>query len=431
MRAYPSPRFGGTAKVPGDKSISHRALILGALAVGETRISGLLEGEDVLATARAVEAFGANVERCGDDWLVTGAEWISPAGPIDCGNSGTSARLLMGAAAGFDGLEATFTGDASLSKRPMKRIIDPISRMGARFSESESLPLTLTGAGLGGIDYESPVASAQVKSAILLAGLRSRGPVRIVEPTPSRDHSEVMLLRFGAEVLADEAGNGLAISLGEKRTLSATHIHVPGDPSSAAFLWAAAAMIEGAQVTTPGICMNATRTGFLEALHEMGARVTLDNERDQSGEPVADVTVGHAPLQPLHLTPDRVPATIDELPLLACVASFADGESHFEGIGELKVKESDRLGAVTAGLAANGVSCFPESDALRVLGKGSVRGGGTVMAHGDHRIAMAFLTLGLAAEQPIRVDDSSAIATSFPDFISLMQSLGGRLESGL
>jgi len=428
LTAHPSPGFGGIALVPGDKSISHRALILAALADGTSRISGLLEGEDVLATAQAVEAFGAKVERDGTDWLVTGATWHSPNQPIDCGNSGTAVRLLLGAAAGFDGLSATFTGDVSLSKRPMGRIIQPLTRMGAQFEGGETLPVTLHGASLGGIDYQSPVASAQIKSAILLAGLRSKGPVRIVEPAQSRDHSEIMLAQFGVSGSVDEVDGGLAVTLGDERTLIACDIMVPADPSSAAFLWAAAAIVEGASVTTPGVCINATRTGFLEALDAMGASVTLTNERIQSGEPVADVTVLQAPLRAIELPPSEVPRTIDELPLLAVVAAFADGESHFAGIGELRVKESDRLGAVAAGLIANGVTCFPESDALRVLGRGKARGGGTVAVHHDHRIAMAFLTMGLGAENPVTVDDISPIATSFPDFIPLMQSLGASLE---
>ncbi|WP_265528042.1 3-phosphoshikimate 1-carboxyvinyltransferase [Sphingomicrobium marinum] len=431
VSAHPSPGFGGTATVPGDKSISHRALILGGLADGTTRIKGLLTSEDVMATAAAVEAFGATIERGEDYWSVTGAEWQSPGTEIDCGNSGTSARLLMGAAAGFDGLRATFKGDASLSKRPMERVIRPLTRMGAKFEGGDTLPVTLHGAQLGGIDHESAVASAQVKTAILLAGLRTKSPVQVIEPHPSRDHSEVMLAMFGVEGDAEQLEAGWAVSLGKQRQLTATDIVVPADPSSAAFLWAAAAIIDGASVTTPGVCINATRTGFIEALERMGAGITLDNERIQSGEPVADITVTQAPLQPIHVTPEQVPATIDELPLLACVAAFAEGESHFEGIGELRVKESDRLGAVAAGLAANGVSCFPEKDALRVLGKGEVRGGGTVMVHHDHRIAMAFLTLGLGAQNPVRIDDMSPIATSFPDYISLMQSLGARLEQGV
>ncbi len=414
--------------MPGDKSISHRALILSAMAEGESRIRGLLTSEDVMATAKAVEALGARIEGNGSEWRVEGGPWTSPEDPLDCGNSGTSARLLMGAAAGVEGLRATFTGDASLSRRPMHRITEPLSRMGARFDGADHLPITLHGQRLGGIDHVGRVASAQVKTALLFAGLRSKGPVRIVEPVPSRDHGEVMLLQFGVEVDAEPCPEGWCVRLGNQRSLRPTDIHVPGDPSSAAFLWAAAAIIHGASVTTPGVCINAGRTGFLEAIERMGARVEIDAERIQSGEPVADVTVSHDRLEPIHLAPDQVPSTIDEIPLLACVASFADGESHLEGLGELRHKESDRLGAVAAGLTANGVSVFPEADALRILGRGKVRGGGMVLAHGDHRIAMAFLTLGLGARQPVTLDDGRSIAVSFPGFAEVMRSLGAQLE---
>ena len=431
MKATASPGFGGTASVPGDKSIAHRALILSALAEGTSRVSRLPTGEDVLATKAAVAAFGARVEADGEDWLVTGAEWRSPAGEIDCGNSGTSARLLMGAAAGYDGLTATFVGDESLSRRPMRRVIDPLTRMGARFEGGETLPLTLHGGKLGGIDHEQSVASAQVKTAILLAGLRSTGPVRVVEPFQSRDHGEVMLAQFGVEGSVEEIVEGHAVSLGERRTLTATDIIVPGDPSSAAFLFAAAA-ITGGEVTVTDCLVNATRTGFLEALDAMGVTVEFGNMRDWAGEPVADVTVGRErPLEPVHWPTDKVPATIDELPLLAIVAAFADGESHLEGLGELRVKESDRLGAVIAGLAANGVSVFPDGDDLRVLGRGSVRGGGRIVVGHDHRIAMGFLTMGLASERPVTVDHTSAIATSFPTFVEVMRSLGANLEEAL
>lgn len=429
MTAYPSPGFGGTASVPGDKSIAHRALILAGLADGTSRISRLPSGEDVLSTKDAVAAFGARVEADGEDWLVTGAEWTSPDGLIDCGNSGTSARLLMGAAAGFDGLVATFVGDESLSRRPMRRVTEPLTRMGARFEGEGTLPLTLHGANLGGIDHEQSVASAQVKTALLLAGLRSRGPVRVIEPFQSRDHGEVMLAQFGVEGSVEEVVEGHAVSLGEQRAMTACDIIVPGDPSSAAFLFAAAA-ITGGEVTVTDCLVNATRTGFLEALDAMGADVEFASLREWAGEPVADVTV-RAPrrgLDPVQWPADKVPTTIDELTLLAIVAAFADGESHLAGLGELKVKESDRLGAVVAGLAANGVSVFPDGDDLRILGRGRVRGGGRVHVGHDHRIAMGFLTMGLASEQPVTVDDTRAIPTSFPTFVEVMRSLGGRLE---
>ncbi|MBW0143793.1 3-phosphoshikimate 1-carboxyvinyltransferase [Sphingomicrobium clamense] len=431
MRGAASPEYGGTASVPGDKSIAHRALILAALAQGTSRISRLPSGEDVASTRKAVEALGATVEADGDDWLVTGCEWTSPPGDIDCGNSGTSARLLMGAAAGFEGLKATFVGDESLSRRPMRRVIDPLSRMGASFDGGDTLPITLTGATLGGIDFLQPVASAQVKTAILLAGLRSSGPVRVVEPFASRDHSEVMLAQFGVEGSVEEIVDGHAVSLGDARALTATDVIVSGDPSSAAFLFAGAA-ITGGTVTVTDLNVNATRTGFLEALDAMGCTVEFANPRDWAGEPVADVTVSRTrTLQPIEWHRDKVPATIDELPLLAIVAAFADGESLLEGLGELRVKESDRLGAVIAGLAANGVSVFPDGDDLRVLGRGAVRGGGRIMVGHDHRIAMAFLTMGLGTKQAITVDDITPIATSFPDFVEVMRSLGANLEDAL
>nr|WP_276591682.1 3-phosphoshikimate 1-carboxyvinyltransferase [Sphingomicrobium nitratireducens] len=414
--------------MPGDKSVSHRALILAAMAEGESRLTGLADNEDVARTRAAVEALGANIVEDGDALQVTGRVWTSPDAPIDCGNSGTTARLLMGACAGVDGLAATLTGDASLSARPMKRVTEPLSRMGARFEGGDTLPITVHGARLGGIDHEGRIPSAQVKSAILLAGLRSGGPVRVVEPFSSRDHTEVMLAQFGVEGAIEEVVKGMAVSLGERRSLTPTDITIPGDPSSAAFLWAAAAVVEGGEVTTPGICVNATRTGFLEALDAMGADVRLDNERLQSGEPVADVTVRHRRLTPIEWGPDHVAATIDELPLLAICAAFAEGETLLEGLGELRVKESDRLGAVAAGLAANGVSVFPTGDALRILGRHRVRGGGTVATAGDHRIAMGFLVLGLAADNPVTIDDGSGIATSFPAFVETMRALGATIE---
>ncbi|MCJ7421033.1 3-phosphoshikimate 1-carboxyvinyltransferase [Sphingomicrobium astaxanthinifaciens] len=430
LTAHPSPRFGGDTALPGDKSISHRALILAALASGTSRISGLLASDDVAATEAAVAALGARVERDTDGVVhVTGAEWRSPSGPIDCGNSGTSARLLIGAAAGFEGLAATFIGDASLSRRPMNRIVDPLRRMGARIEGGETLPLELVGARLGGIEHESPVASAQVKSAILLAGLRTEAPVRVIEPRPSRDHSEIMLAQFGVEGAVEEVEGGIAIALGARRDLVATDIAVPGDPSSAAFVWAAAAMIPDASVTTRGVLVNGTRTGFLEKLEAMGARVRLDHHYLCSGEPVADVTVAHERLEPVQVGPDEVPAVIDELPMLACVAAMAEGESCLEGIGELRVKESDRVGAVAAGLTANGVTTFATEDSLRILGRGEVPGGRMVSTRHDHRIAMAFLTLGLAARRAITVDDADPIATSFPEFAEVMRGLGGGIAA--
>ena len=404
--AIPGAALRGAAAIPGDKSISHRALIIGGLAQGVTRISGLLESDDVLATARAVAALGARVEQVGaGEWLVTGARWTSPAEPVDCGNSGTAARLLIGACAGIEGLVATIAGDASLSKRPMRRVTGPLERMGARFEGGEQLPITVHGARLAGIHHRNVPASAQVKSALLLAGLTSRATVTIDEPVASRDHTEIMLAEFGDPLMA-------------------TTIAVPSDPSSAAFAMVAAAVVPGSEVVVRGLLVNPLRTGLYEVLEEMGAEVSLANERIVGGEIIADMTMRGGSLAPCHVTAERIPAMIDEIPVLAVACAFADGESVIEGLAELKVKESDRLGAVVAGLVACGVAAIAEGDTLRIFGRGAVRGGGKVVTHGDHRIAMAFLTLGLAAEAPVEVDEGEMIATSFPGFVDVMRGLG-------
>lgn len=415
-------RFGpltGPAAIPGDKSCSHRALILGALAEGETRISGLLESDDTLATMRSVEAFGAKVERHENEWRIMGAEWHGPAEAIDCGNSGTAARLLMGAAAGF-GLTATFTGDASLSRRPMRRLIDPLARMGARFDGRDRLPITLKGGDLGGIDWVNEPASAQIKSAILLAGLQAQGSVVVREPVRSRDHTEIMLREFGCDVTVKE---GL-VSLGGGRNAKGCDIAIAADPSSAAFALTAAAIIPGSTVEVRDMLVNPLRTGLFEALEEMGAEVELSDERIQSGEIVAALRVGHAQLQPLEIVAERIPAMIDEIPLLAVAASFSEGESVIHGLAELRHKESDRLGAIVGGLASCGITAIAEGDALRILGRSRVRGGAKIAAQGDHRIAMAFLVLGLASDEPVEVDSAEMIATSFPGFVATMRALG-------
>jgi 3-phosphoshikimate 1-carboxyvinyltransferase len=427
--AKPSPALSGVAQVPGDKSCSHRALILGALADGETRISGLLESDDVLATARAVEALGATVERTAPFlWSVRGGPWRSPAGPIDCGNSGTAARLLAGAIAGREGVTASLIGDSSLSSRPMRRIADPLRRMGARIEGDDRLPLTIAGRALGGIDHVNVPASAQVKSAILLAGLGSDAAVSVAEPVASRDHSEIMLAQFGAEIAIDEGEAGRTIALGSRRSLTGCSIHVGVDPSSAAFPLVAAAIVPGSCVQVAGMNVNPLRTGLYEVLEEMGAGLSLANERLQSGEIVADIELRHAPLSPCQVSADRIPAMIDEVPALAIACAFADGESVIDGLAELRVKESDRLGAIVAGLVACGVAAIAEGDSLRIFGRGSVRGGGRVTTAGDHRIAMAFLTLGLAADQPVEVDEAGMIATSFPGFVEVMSAIGARIE---
>ncbi len=404
-----SGTLSGEANIPGDKSCSHRALIIGAMASGTTRIKGLLESDDVLATGRAVAALGAKVKRVATgEWHVAGAEWASPSEPIDCGNSGTAARLLLGACAGVDGLSVTLTGDASLSKRPMRRVTAPLERMGAGFEGGEHLPITVHGDKLGAIHHLNVPASAQVKSALLLAGVTSGAAVSVEEPVPSRDHSEIMLSQFGDP-------------------LSGCEIAIAGDPSSAAFPLVAAAIVPGSEVVVRGLLVNPLRTGLYEVLEEMGAEISLANEHLQSGEIVADMTLRHASLAPCHVAPDRIAAVVDEIPALAVACAFADGESVIEGLAELRVKESDRLGAVVAGLVACGVAAIADGDALRIFGRGSVRGGGKVVTHGDHRIAMAFLTLGLASEQPVEVDEAEMIATSFPGFVEVMQGLGANI----
>jgi 3-phosphoshikimate 1-carboxyvinyltransferase len=404
-------------------------LILGAMAVGESRIEGLLESEDVLATARAVEAFGAWVNReAPGTWAVRGTDWKSPDGPVDCGNSGTAARLLIGAVAGMPGVSAAFTGDASLSARPMGRVTSPLERMGARIEGGERLPLTVHGARLGGIDHRNVPASAQVKSAILLAGLGTGSPVQIVEPIPSRDHSEIMLARFGCQVEVDDTQHGWAVRLGERRQLSPCAIMIGADPSSAAFPLVAAAIAPGSDVVARGVIVNPLRTGLYETLEAMGAEIELSNERIQSGELVADVRIRHSMLRPCHVEARQVPAMIDEIPTLAIACAFAEGESLIEGLGELRVKESDRLGAILAGLTACGVAAVVEGDALRIFGKGKVKGGARISTHGDHRIAMAFLVMGLAAEQPVEVDEAEMITTSFPGFVEVMRSLGADIQ---
>jgi len=428
LTATPGGSLNGEAAIPGDKSCSHRALIFGAMADGETRISGLLEADDVLATIRAIEAFGIAVERDGDDWIVRGGSWTSPEEPVDCGNSGTTVRLLMGAVAGMPGVRASFTGDASLSARPMKRVITPLSRMGAAIEDSEHLPITIAGARLGGIEHRNVPASAQVKSAILLAGLGTLAPVSVVEPFPSRDHSEIMLAQFGCPVSVDDTPEGWIISLGEKRSLAGRAIAIGADPSSAAFPLVAAAITAGSDIMARGMLVNPLRTGLYETLEAMGAEIELSNERIKSGEIVADVRVHHAPLAPCHVHAERIPAMIDEVPALAVACAFADGESVIEGLSELRVKESDRLGAVVAGLAACGVTAIADGSTLRIFGRGKVRGGADVATQGDHRMAMAFLTLGLAAEQPVEVDEAGMIGTSFPSFVEVMKSIGADIE---
>jgi 3-phosphoshikimate 1-carboxyvinyltransferase len=419
LTATPAGPLNGEAAIPGDKSCSHRAVILGAMAEGETRIAGLVESDDVLATVRAVEAFGIDVESDGHVWRIRGAPWRSPAQPVDCGNSGTAARLLMGAVAGMASVRATFTGDSSLSSRPMRRVTGPLERMGASVSGGDRLPITVQGARLGGIEHRNVPASAQVKSAILLAGLGTSAPVAVIEPVPSRDHTEIMLRQFGCGVIQD----GDRVQLGE-RTLQGCELQIAADPSSAAFPLAAAAILPGSDVLVRGMLVNPLRTGLYETLEEMGADIELSNERIQSGEVVADVRVRHGPLSPCCVRSGRIASMIDEIPALAVACAFADGESVIEGLGELRVKESDRLGAIVAGLTACGVVALADGDSLRIFGRAQVRGGASIASLGDHRIAMAFLALGLAAEQPVEVDEAEMIGTSFPGFVEVMKSIG-------
>lgn len=427
LTARPGGRLRGRATAPGDKSVSHRALILGGLAQGVTEIEGLLESEDILATARAVEAFGAGVERLGDGrWRVTGrGGFASPPGVIDCGNAGTGVRLLMGAAAGYD-LSATFDGDASLRRRPMKRVTGPLAAMGARFDwagQEDRLPLTLNGGGLRAIDHVQDVASAQIKSAILLAGLNAAGTTVVVEPEKSRDHTERMLRAFGAEVEVQAEGAGWRIALKGGQALKGTAVAVPGDPSSAAFPLAAGLIVPGAEVTVTNVMLNPLRAGLFETWREMGADLTVSNARDSGGETVGDVTARHSRLRGVVAPPERAASMIDEYPILAATAAFADGSTVMRGIGEMRVKESDRIALMAAGLSACGVAVQEEPEGFIITG-GPVRGGARVTTHGDHRIAMSHLILGLAAEQAVSVDEPGMIATSFPGFVQMMRGLG-------
>lgn len=437
MTARRSGPLRGEAAIPGDKSVSHRALILGALAVGETRIEGLLEGQDVLDTAKAMAAFGADVERTGPGaWRVRGVGtggFAEPADVIDCGNSGTGVRLIMGAMATTP-IAATFTGDASLRSRPMGRVTEPLARFGARaFGRAGGrLPLTLLGAAAPGpVEYRTPVASAQVKSAVLLAALNAPGLSTVIEAEPTRDHTERMLKGFGAEIETETTPEGRVIRLTGQPELRGRAVAVPRDPSSAAFPLAAALMVEGSEVTIPGVMTNPTRTGLLLTLREMGAEVAMLNEREEGGEGVADLRARFSPgLRGVETPPARAASMIDEFPILAALAACAEGRTVMRGVKELRVKESDRIDAMARGLEAMGVRVEETEDSLTVHGRGpgGVRGGGTAAARLDHRIAMSFLCLGLASREPIRVDDASPIDTSFPAFAALMRALGAALE---
>lgn len=421
--------------MPGDKSISHRALILGALAVGRTRISGLLEGEDVLNTARVMQALGARVERIGSgNWQVEGvgvAGFAAPEAALDFGNSGTGCRLVMGAVAGCP-IAATFDGDASLRQRPMGRVLDPLTLMGVHVAEAGRdgrLPITLTGArDPAPILYRTPVPSAQIKSAILLAGLAAPGVTTVVESQASRDHTERMLAYFGAEVTsAPEGAHGRRISLVGQPELVPQAVVVPADPSSAAFPMVAALLVEGSDIILPDVMTNPLRTGLIATLREMGASIVEEEASEDGGEAMAGLRVRHSALRGVEVPPERAPAMIDEYPVLAVAAAFAEGTTVMRGLHELRVKECDRLAATAEMLRVNGVDLEISGDDLAVHGRGRVEGGALVATQMDHRIAMSALVLGLAASNPVKIDDASFIATSFPDFAGLMRQLGGDL----
>ena len=432
--------LSGRITVPGDKSISHRALMFGALAIGETRITGLLTGEDVLRTAAAMRALGAAITQDGDGtWRVAGrgvGGLTEPADVLDMGNSGTAARLLCGILASHK-LFSVMTGDASLRRRPMRRVIDPLTATGARFASRGNglLPLAIEGAAEAlPLDYRVPVPSAQVKSAVLLAGLNARGTTRVEEPEATRDHTENMLRHFGATVQVEPAGTGLAgtgriIHLHGQPELRAADVVVPGDPSSAAFPLVAALLVPGSTVTIPAVGLNPLRTGLFLTLEEMGATVTIASRRVEGGEPVGDLIVTGSALRGVDVPPERAPAMIDEYPILAVAAAGATGVTRMRGLKELRVKESDRLAATTALLTENGVRVEIMGDDLIVHGTGGAPpGGGLVRTHMDHRIAMAALVLGLITQRPVRVDDASFIDTSFPGFVTLMAALGATIR---
>lgn len=434
LTARQSGPIQGRLRVPGDKSISHRALILGALTVGETIITGLLEGADVLHTADVMRALGARVERTGDQaWRVNGVGiggFAQPAGMLDFGNSGTGVRLAIGAVAGAP-VTATFDGDESLRGRPMQRVLDPLQKMGARIvhvADGGRLPLTLKGAADPiPIVYKSPVASAQLKSAVLLAGLAAPGETTVIEAETTRDHTERLLKHFGAKVTSKAYGNhGRRIVLQGQPELEPAQVMVPADPSSAAFPLVAALIVPNSDLVLDAVMTNPLRTGLLTTLREMGASIE-DLEKRDSGEEIADLRVRTSALKGVDVPPERAPSMIDEYPILAVAASFAEGMTRMRGLKELRVKESDRLAATVDMLRVNGVVVEIDGDDMIVQGKGRPAGGGEVKTNMDHRIAMAALMMGLATENHVRIDDSAFIATSFPDFVALMRSIGADL----
>jgi len=434
----------GDVRAPGDKSISHRALLLGALAIGETTVAGLLQSDDVVATANALQAMAVPVSRDGDLWRITGrgiGGLQAPDIPLDFGNSGTAVRLMMGVLAG-QSFTTRLVGDASLSKRPMERVLAPLRQMGLQVDGSASkaagtLPLTIHGPGpdVGGlvpVRYRLPVASAQVKSAVLLAGLHAAGETAVIEPVATRDHTERMLRAFGAALNVASSSEGSVITVTGQPTMHGQTLRVPGDPSSSAFLVAAAIVTPGSQVRIADVLMNETRTGFLTTLREMGADIQQTNRRTEGGEDIADLIVRSSQLRGVDVPAGRAPSMIDEYPILAVVAAFADGPTHMAGLAELRVKESDRLAMTARGLSACGVALRETGTTLTVEGcgtTGSVPGGGEIETGLDHRIAMSFLVMGLASEAPVTVDDGSMIATSFPGFVELMNGLGADMRA--
>ena len=437
-----SPPLSGTARVPGDKSISHRSFMFGGLASGETRITGLLEGEDVMRTGEAMKAMGANIRKKGETWIIQGVGngcLLEPDAPLDFGNAGTGSRLTMGLVGTYD-MKTTFIGDASLQSRPMARVLDPLRLMGVQVLEAakgDRMPLTLHGPKHAApISYRVPMASAQVKSAVLLAGLNTPGVTTVVEPVMTRDHTEKMLRGFGAKLEVETDKDGVRhIRIEGQGKLTGQVIAVPGDPSSAGFPLVAALIVPGSDITIENVLMNPTRTGLLMTLQEMGGDIEVKNPRNAGGEDVADLRVRGSDLKGVTVPAERAPSMIDEYPVRAVAASFAEGETLMLGLDERRVKESDRLAAVARGLEATGVDCTEGEDTLAVRGRpgGKGLGGGpdgeTIVAtHLDHRIAMAFLVMGLASEKPVTIDDANMIATSFPEFMGLMRGLGAVIE---
>ena len=431
--AHQSGPLRGTITVPGDKSISHRAIMLGGIASGVTQVRGLLEGEDVLRTIAALKELGASVEKNGDVWHITGTGNVlrEPSAVLDMGNSGTAARLLMGLLATRP-FTSLFTGDASLVKRPMKRVITPLQHMGAQFMNREGgrFPLAMSGAAQPvPVTYRLPVASAQVKSAVLLAGLNATGPTTVIETTPTRDHSERMLRSFGAKISITRTSDGAeAITLTGPAQLTGREVVVPSDISSASFPLVAALLRSDSEVVLPHVGLNPRRTGLLESLREMGANIAILNPREESGEPVGDIVARTSSLKAVTVPADRAPSMIDEYPILAMAAACADGTTRLCGLGELRVKESDRLALVAEGLKACGANVMIEGDDLIITGNGKPPAGGArIKTALDHRIAMSFLVLGGATPNAITIDDGGMIATSFPGFVTLMTSLGANI----